>query len=1051
MSPPQEALSPETDLRQQLQTLLGEQYVVERELGGGGMSRVFLATETALGRKVVIKVLPPEMAAGVNIERFRREITLAAGLQHPHIVPLLAAGRAGDLFYYTMPLVEGESLRAKVAREGALPIALSLRILRDVAEALAYAHAHGVVHRDIKPDNVLISGDHAMVTDFGVAKAVSAASGESSLTSLGLALGTPAYMAPEQAAADPHVDHRADLYALGAMAYEMLSGRPPFAGMSAPQVLAAHVTQFPDPLSARRPSVAPALNALVMRLLEKSPADRVQSAQELASMLDGMATPTGGLAPTGATPAFTSGERLALQRAHPVRVTLLYLLASAVVLGSVYVLVLRLGLPWWVLVAAVVLLVIGLPIILTTGSVERQRIESRTTSNRPTAAHPAASWLTWRRAITGGGLAFTGLATVAALYTAMRLLGIGPVGTLVASGALKERQPIVLADFENHTRDSTLGPALTEAFRVDLSQSPIIRLVDPTDIKSTLSLMQRNDNPPLTEGLARDVAVRRGSKAFVSGQIDQVGTSYVLSANVNAAEDGHVLTAVRETANDESALIPALDRLSKSVRERIGESLTSIRANEPLADVTTGSLEALRYYTAGVRTDQQGDMPQAIRLIRRATEVDTGFAMAYRKLASLLENASAPRQEQVEVSTRAFLHRDRLPDRERELTAARYYVTVERDDRKAAEAYRAVLAIRPDDDIALNNLAIILNQRRQYAAAESLLARAITLDQGPNPYVNMAIVRANQGHWAAAESTVAALTRRSPQAAVRTQARVFLASAQFDYDRAIKYADSTTTSFNDPDFRFQNLGLRSALRILQGKASAGEAIAREAMDLSREQGDRYVQGAIYLGEAQYALRNRPDSMMATIAEALRRFPLDSFPALNRPYNQLARAYFAAGQLEQGKAMLAAFERTTPPDGRTRNPEWAAARGDLAAATGRVAEAAQDYHEYQENAESKIAGSFELGELYRRYKQPDSARVYYEIAATEPDMFRVFNDWLHLAATYQRLGELAEQRGDKKQALQWYGKFVDLWKDADPDLQPLVKDVRRRMASLQPPG
>jgi serine/threonine-protein kinase len=218
------------------------------------MSRVFLAEETRLGRKVVIKVLPPEMGAGVNVERFGREIQLAAKLQHPHIVPLLTAGSHEDLLYYVMPYIEGESLRAKVAREGELPVAESLRILRDVLDALSYAHERRVVHRDIKPDNVMLSGKHALVTDFGVAKAVSASTGESSLTSMGVALGTPAYMSPEQAAANPNVDHRADIYAIGALAYEMLCGQPPFAGPNPQAVLAAHVTETPEPVTSRRRS-----------------------------------------------------------------------------------------------------------------------------------------------------------------------------------------------------------------------------------------------------------------------------------------------------------------------------------------------------------------------------------------------------------------------------------------------------------------------------------------------------------------------------------------------------------------------------------------------------------------------------------------------------------------------------------------------------------------------------------------------------------------------------------------------------------------------------
>src|SRR5712691_8086837 len=282
-----------TDLLARLQAALGPAYRVEREFGGGGMSRVFLARERELARQVVVKVLPPEMAAGVNAERFRREIQLAASLQHPHIVPLLAAGHTDDLVYYTMPLIEGESLRAKLAHEGGLPIPETVRLLRDVADALAYAHAHGVAHRDIKPDNVLITNHHAVVTDFGVAKALSQSSGKSSLTSAGVALGTPAYMAPEQAAADPHTDHRCDTYALGALGYEMLTGRPPFTGATLQHVLAAQVTEAPEPVTKRRAMVPPALAALVMRCLEKSPADRWQRAEDLLPELEAMTTPSG--------------------------------------------------------------------------------------------------------------------------------------------------------------------------------------------------------------------------------------------------------------------------------------------------------------------------------------------------------------------------------------------------------------------------------------------------------------------------------------------------------------------------------------------------------------------------------------------------------------------------------------------------------------------------------------------------------------------------------------------------------------------------------------
>ena len=276
------------DLRDQLQHTLGASYTLERELGGGGMSRVFVAEDTALGRSVVVKVLPPEMASGVSIERFKREITFAARLQHPHIVPLLSAGEAGGLPYFTMPFVEGESLRARLVRGEEIPLKAAVHLLREVASALAYAHRKGVIHRDIKPENVLIAEQHAMVTDFGVAKAISAATqaDRDGLTSVGVALGTPAYMAPEQVAGDPGTDHRADIYAFGVIAYELLAGRPPFAGRPAQALMAAHVLETPEAISNRRAGVPAGLSALVMRCLEKSPDNRPQSAEDILRRLD---------------------------------------------------------------------------------------------------------------------------------------------------------------------------------------------------------------------------------------------------------------------------------------------------------------------------------------------------------------------------------------------------------------------------------------------------------------------------------------------------------------------------------------------------------------------------------------------------------------------------------------------------------------------------------------------------------------------------------------------------------------------------------------------
>ena len=289
-------------LRDELQHSLGGAYTIERELGGGGMSHVFAATETALGRQVVVKVLSPELAVGLSGSRFEREIRLAAALQQANIVPLLSAGEFDGRPYYTMPFVDGLSLRHRLS-SGPLPIGEVISVMRDVARALAYAHERGVVHRDIKPDNVLLSGDAAVVTDFGIAKALIRAStmtpdsegaarpDASVVTQIGTAIGTPAYMAPEQGVGDPGTDHRADLYALGCLGYELLCGETPFHARPVHQTFLAHVNETPVPIAERRADCPPGLAALVMLCLEKDPARRPQSAREVLQALDTVSTP----------------------------------------------------------------------------------------------------------------------------------------------------------------------------------------------------------------------------------------------------------------------------------------------------------------------------------------------------------------------------------------------------------------------------------------------------------------------------------------------------------------------------------------------------------------------------------------------------------------------------------------------------------------------------------------------------------------------------------------------------------------------------------------
>ena len=295
-----------TDLVADLQNALHGTYDLERELGGGGMSRVFLANEVALGRRVVIKVLPANLTIDLSAERFAREIQLAAALQHPCIVPVLAAGVAGGVPFYTMPFVAGRTLRDRLVERMQLPVPEAMDVLRDVASALAHAHAHDIVHRDIKPENILLSGGYAQVTDFGIARAISASRtaadiDRARITQAGLVIGSPSYMAPEQVAGDEGMDQRADIYALGCLAYELFAGKPPFTATDPHLILRAHVSEIPADVRTHRPDLPADIAAIVMRSLEKDRALRPQTANELVKFFRAP-RPTASRPPRGNAP-----------------------------------------------------------------------------------------------------------------------------------------------------------------------------------------------------------------------------------------------------------------------------------------------------------------------------------------------------------------------------------------------------------------------------------------------------------------------------------------------------------------------------------------------------------------------------------------------------------------------------------------------------------------------------------------------------------------------------------------------------------------------------
>ena len=1055
-------------LRDQLQSTVGDAYKLERELGGGGMSRVFVATETAFGRRVVIKVLPPELTEGMSVERFKREIALAARLQHPHIVPVHAAGETGGLPYFTMPFVDGDSLRARLLTGGPLGVTEAIGVMRDVAKALAYAHDNGVVHRDIKPDNVLLTGGSAVVTDFGVAKALSASKASApggTLTQVGTSLGTPAYMAPEQAAADSDSDHRADIYAFGVMAYEMLAGHPPFHGRTPQKLLAAQMGERPEPIEIERPDLPPLLAQVVMKCLEKEPDQRPQSAMDLVRVLDTVTS--GGGHP--AMPAILLGGRRRLG-------TMLGLYAAAFVAVAILTraAIIAIGLPDWVFPGALIVMALGLPVILFTAFVHqgtyRAMTQSALTPGGSAAAHStmtklavkASPWVSWRRTMVGGAFALAGFAVLVAAFMTMRAMGIGPIGSLLAAGKLSERDKLLVTDFRGGGADSSLSAIVTEAIRTDLGQSSVVSVVSPSSIADALGRMRRDRTSRVDLALAREIAVREGIKGIVDGSVTPLAGGYVVTVRLLAAATGDDLASFRETIDGPKELIPTLDKLSGQLREKIGESLKTMRANPPLEQVTTSSLEALRKYAAGMRAfDVEGDLPRSVELLREAVTIDTAFAAAYRKLGAALGNMGMPRASVDSAYRHAYEFRDRLTDVERYLTIGSYFTSGNRRDRKrSADAYEAVLEIDSLNYVAINNLGNILVTRREFARAEALYRRATAAGTGrATIFINLLDAQLSQGKFAAAESTAALARSRFPaNAGLRFMGiRIFTARKQLD--SLEKRAAELRAGDPDPGLRSGATWALRGVALMRGRINEAARLTDEANAMDSARGIP-IDPLARLGDSAWMdiwHREQRARGAQTLDAMLARVPFRSLPLEDRRYFDVAMLYALAGRPDRARAVLAERNADVKDTALLRQgmPKSHTTLGVIALAEKRPLDALAEFKLGDRLPDGPVDACVrchlaDLASAYDSAGARDStiATMEHYVALSSPE---VWPDQDFLARFHRRLGELYEASGNSRKAIPHYERFVELWKNADPELQPKVARARERLAVLRNAG
>ena len=964
-----------------LASALDGRYRIERELGRGGMATVYLAHDLRHDRPVALKVLSPDLAAVLGSERFQREIRVAARLQHAHILAVHDSGEAGGRLWFTMPYVDGESLRDRLRRERQLTLDEAVRIGRQAASALDYAHRHGVVHRDIKPENILLTAEgDVLVADFGVARALQGE--DEALTQTGLAVGTPMYMSPEQGSGDREVDGRSDLYSLGCVVYEMLAAEPPHTGPSPQAILARRITEPVRPLRVVRDGVPPAVEAAVMRALARVPADRFATAAEFGRALEDRAP---------LAPVLSQWPRRFVAAAA--------LVAGALLVGA-----------WWLA--------------------------------RDHAPPPP-----------------TARATIAILPFTVR---------------------------GNPTLDY-MGEGIVELLSTKLDRAGDLRAVDPRALLSAV----RERKSELGPDDARAVAERFGAARYVLGSVLQLGDSVRLSAALYDARG--VLQTSAESVTRESDFGRAVDDVARLLLGRM--STTPADRLESIGAVTTASFPALRAYLDGQRSFRAGQLDSAIIAFRRATELDTAFALAWYRLATAAVWTDDQDSLWYEAMDQAVRHAERLSARDRALLEAQHAWRLGRVI-EAERRYSAITSAHPDDQEAwfwLGDIRMHTNflNGRGLADAEPALRRALALDPGDwqsRGHLEWLLRRTDR--TAAADSvdtppdttspTFAFVRRDVPGTADRRAAILraasplqlhFLAALllQRGYDPAtgVTLARMLTEPSRPPEWRAHGHLILGCEQLAAGRWAAADTQFALAEGLMPDDGLPY--------RALFALSSPlpvPESTLVGLARRVRAWDpthmanrhgskLNPALSLDRGRGVIRRYLTALLDIKLGNA-AAASEQAKALGSEPDSDSLGSLANDYAATIDASVAAVKD------DADA-VLGALEAQRfvvLNYRFIWPfyshGAARLLRASALSRAGREDEALGWLDglmtaersvldrqflRAPAYRMAGEIHDRRGDRQAALEAYGRFVELWRDGDSAAQEQVKAVRERMGVL----
>lgn len=711
-----------------------------------------------------------------------------------------------------------------------------------------------------------------------------------------------------------------------------------------------------------------------------------------------------------------------------------YAVAAWIVLQIADTLGSLLGLPLWFGPTLLAVLAAGLVVVGLTGLVHGGRL---------------GRLFTWRHTLGAGAAAFLLLVIGTASWMALRSVGFGPPATLIARGTLPADGQIVLADFEDHVGDPGLASALQRAFRVHLSQSPTVALVPPARVNEIRELMEVDEEAPFDQATAREAAIRAGWHAVLAGELDAVGSRYTVSVRLLAADSGTELAAGIESADAPDALIPAIERLSVRIRERIGESLASLRRSPELQRVRTSSLAALRSYSEGAEANERGQFDRCVLLMNDAIERDSTFAMAFAGRAACLQNLGRDRARQIADRIRAYEMRDRMTEEERLRFEAIYHQFVTRDRRRAVDAWEAFDARFPARTSALFSLANLYAEGREWERAERMLLRGLELDPSSSiVLLNLAGYQVNQGRWLDAAATYRALENELPGLDVAWwRATMHLATADFHAAEAeLKGARERTR--DNPARQARIAILQSRLYATVGRMEEAERHARDGIAAALELGssESFLSHTVDLALLQLGVAGDTAAALALVDEALASHPLDALEPFERPFFELAEVNARGGRTARARTYVERWRAEIAPlVPGSRVPHWLEAR--ISEAEGRDRDAIAEWRRADDEQEDPLPALVGIGAAFDRLGQTDSAIAYYRRYLETPSRERYNTDPWWRGPTLERLGRLLQDAGRPEEAAPYYAQLAELWSDADPPFRERATAAEERLAAL----